>query len=72
MILYTMLFFSLGAIVTWLCFCWKIDRSNSGLYKRIRALEQEDESLKVANHLQRITINMQSLKLHQEKKKCPE
>ena len=59
MLLYTVLFFSLGAITTWLCFCWKVDKreskyreeylnmmdSRDGLAERNYAIKQENELL---------------------------
>ena len=42
--LYAILFFSLGAIVSWLCFCWNIDRWERSDYNKIMALNEEIDS----------------------------
>lgn len=58
MVLYTIIFFSLGAVVTWLCFCWKIDRDNSALYKRIRHLERQNSYLELDNKELKLSIEV--------------
>lgn len=58
MLLYTMLFFSLGAIVTWLCFCWKADKRESlsrekylSALDKVSALSDEIYYLKKENEI---------------------
>ncbi len=42
--LYAILFFSLGAIVSWLSFCFKIDKKGSKDHNKIMALHEEIDS----------------------------
>lgn len=75
MLLYAVIFFSLGAIVTWLSFCWRMDRNNSSLYERIRALEFENDRifndyLAVAKYRDKLLD--ENIKMKKEATKCPE